>query len=424
MKNTQKLLALIIVVLLLSGTLVSAAGAEDRSQTTTPANTVAETYGKFGFTRVPEEDRLYDTINGNCLSYALRDSVPVHLDDLGGSYGDINRVFLESGKDGVVEYIGGLFENYVEEHKAGFCVSNLRRIDDFDSPIDPSEAYRIALRVGCYPEEGQLLSFDADNFDYHFQAQIDDGRWSQKFEGDYSEIIPDAGAGESPGKYEWDMSKYGYTYNSKIIYYAVTKDTDEITTHRPSPFNDVELYAYINSGIEHAFKSGLMTGTSAEPMLFSPDMALTRGMAVTVFYRMAGSPDMSGFVNPFDDVGADTWYTNAVNWASVNNVINGNGDGKFSPDRNITREEAAVLFFNYQEFSGIIPPDELLDFEPEDADEISAWAREAAIKLMMQMIFFDTDGMFIPKGEVTRIEFAGMLRDFYENSNEAISNGK
>ena len=434
MKSTRKILALIISVILLHGPFLSAAGAEENLQTTARTNTVAAThqisgnalyagengrvderpgaYGKFGFTRVPEEDHLYDTINGNCLSYALRDSVPVHLGDLGGSYNDINRVFLESGKDGVVVYIGGLFEKYVEEHKAGLCISNLRMIEDFDSPIDRSREYRIALRVGCYPEEDQLLSFDAGNFDYHFQAQLDDGRWSQKFEGDYSEIILSTSAGVSPGKYEWDMAKYGYTYNSKIIYYAVTKDTGEITVHRPSPFDDVDLYTYINSGIEYVLNKGLMTGTSAKPALFSPDTALTRGMVATVLYRMAGSPDMSGFANRFDDVSADRWYCDAVKWAAANSIMNGVGNGKFIPERNITREETAVVFLNYQEFSGFFPPDVLLDMEPKDKAEISVWAREAAIKLMMQMIFFDTDDNFIPRGEVTRIEFAGMLRDY------------
>ena len=464
MNSAQKIFILIISVILLPCTFSSAAGADGNLQTTVwtnnavapyfdeAQNAVAATYrdgaprvfgithqsggnaphvgengrvdgrpdayGKFGFIRVPEEGRLYDTVNGNCLSYALRDSVPVHLEDLGGSYDDINRVYLESGKDGVVVYIGGLFEKYVEEHKMGLCISNLRRIDDFDSPVDPSEEYRIALRVGCYPEEDRLLSAEADNFDYHFQAQLDDGRWSQKFEGDYSEIIPATSAGMSPGKYEWDMAKYGYTYNSKIIYYAVTKNTDEITVHRPSPFDDVDLYTYINNGIECVFSKGLITGTSAEPMLFNPDTELTRGMAATVFYRMAGSPDMSGYASLFNDVSVDKWYCDAVKWAAANSIMNGVGNGNFSPELNITREETAVAFLNYQKFTGVILPDILLGLEPEDEAEISIWAREAAIKLMMQMIFIDTDGNFIPKGEVTRIEFAGMLRDYFEKSKD------
>jgi hypothetical protein len=374
-------------------------------------------YGKFGFTRVPEEGGLDDTVNGNCLAYAVRDSVPVYLEDLGSSYREVNRVLSESGEDGVVEYIGWLFEKYVEEHKAALRVSKLRRIDDFNSSIDPTKEYRIVLRAGCYATEDQPLSKDARNFDFHFWVQLDDGRWSQKYGWSYSEIIPATVPGVSPEKYYWEMAKYGYLYRSKLIYYAVTKDTDEITVHRPSPFADVGLYDYVTSGVEYVFKKGLMIGTSAAPMLFSPDTEMTRAMAAAAFYSMAGSPDASGYANPFDDVSAGNWYYDAVKWAAANGIIfDYSGDSKFAPDRNITREEAATAFFNYERLSGLIPPDFLLEMEPDDADEISGWAREAAKKLMMQMIFRCPGGLFIPKGEITRIEFAGTLRDYCEYS--------
>jgi hypothetical protein len=177
-----------------------------------------EGYAKFGFTRVPEEGRLDDTVNGNCLSYALRDSVPVFLDDLGSNYRDINRVLSESGEDGVADFISGLFEKYVEEHKTGLRVSKLRRIDDFNSSIDPAKEYRIVMRLGCYATEDMPLSENARNFDFHFWAQLADGRWSQKYGWNYSEIIPATGPGVSPEKYYWEMAKYGYLYRSKMIF--------------------------------------------------------------------------------------------------------------------------------------------------------------------------------------------------------------
>ena len=374
-------------------------------------------YGKFGFTRVPEEGRLDDTVNGNCLAYAVRDSVPVYLEDLGSSYPEVNRVLSESGEDGVADFIGGLFEKYVEEHKTALRVSKLRRIDGFKSSIDPAKEYRIVMRLGCYATEDQPLSENARNFDFHFLVQLNDGRWSQKYGWSYSEIIPATGSGISPEKYYWEMSKYGYLYRSKLLYYAVTKDTDEITVHRPSPFADVELYDYVNNGVEYVYKYGFMTGTNDAPMLFSPDTALTRGMAAEVFYRMAGSPDAGKFANPFNDVDTGNRYYDAVKWATANGIIfDYSGSGKFAPDRNITREEAAAAFYNYQRLSGVIPPDVLFEREPEDVNEISKWAREAAKKLMMQMIFRSPGSLFIPKGEITRIEFAGLLRDYCEYS--------
>jgi hypothetical protein len=374
-------------------------------------------YGKFGFTRLPEEGRLDDTVNGNCLAYAVRDSVQVLLDDLGSNYREVNRVLSESGEDGVADFIGGLFEKYVEKHKAALRVSKLRRIDGFNSSINPAKEYRIVMRLGCYATEDQPLSKKAHNFDFHFWSQLADGRWSQKYGGSYSEIIPATGPGVSPEKYYWEMAKYGYLYRSKLLYYAVTKDTDEITVHRPSPFIDVELYDYINSGVEYVFKKGFMTGVGDPPMLFSPDTAMTRGMAADVFYRMAGSPDAGKIANPFNDVDAGKWYYDAVKWAAANRIIfDYSGDGKFAPDHEITREEAAAAFFNYQRLSGLIPPDVLLDIEPEDVDEISKWAREVVKKLMRQMIFRCPGNIFIPKGEIMRIEFSGMLRDYCQEA--------
>ena len=374
-------------------------------------------YGKFGFTRVPEEGGLFDTVNGNCLAYAVRDSVPVYLEDLGSSYREVNRVLSESGEDGVVDLIGGLFEKYVEEHKVALRVSKLRRIDGFKSSINPAKEYRIVLRAGCYATEDQPLSEDARNFDFHFLVQLNDGRWSQKYGGSYSEIIPATGPDISPEKYFWEMSKYGYLYRSKLLYYAVTKDTDEITIHRPSPFADVDLYNYVNNGVEYVFKHGFMPGTNDAPMLFSPDTPLTRSMAAEAFYRMAGSPDASKLANPFDDMDAGNKYYDAVKWSAANKIIfDYTGSGKFAPDRNITREEAAVAFYNYQRLSEVIPPDVFLEKEPKDANEISKWAKEAVKKLMTQMIFRCPDSIFNPKGEITRIEFAGMLRDYCEES--------
>jgi hypothetical protein len=374
-------------------------------------------YGKFGFTRVPEEGKLDDTVNANCLSYAIRDIVPVYLEDLGGSYLEVNRILSESGEDGVADYIGGLFEKYVEEHKAGLRVSKLRRIDDFNSSINPAKEYRIVMRLGCYATGDQPLSETARNFDFHFWSQLDDGRWSQKYGWSYSEIIPATVSGVSPEKYYWEMAKYGYLYRSKLLFYAVTKDTDEITVHRPSPFADVELYDYVNSGVEYVLKNGIMTGTSTAPMLFSPDTAITRGMAIDAFYRMAGSPDAGGIANPFDDVDAGNRYYDMVKWAAANGIIfDYSGSGKFAPDRNITREEAAAVFYNYQRLSGFIPPDILLDIEPDDADEINGWAKVAAKKLMRQMIFRSPGSFFNPKGEITRIEFSGLLRDYCKYS--------
>jgi hypothetical protein len=92
--------------------------------------------------------------------------------------------------------------------------------------------------VGCKVFEGEAVDLSGQGmFDYHFWAQLSDGRWAQKFPLDTSEIIPGAAPGVSPGKYPWNsalqwLPKFQGYYTSQVIFFAVTKYTDEVTRHR------------------------------------------------------------------------------------------------------------------------------------------------------------------------------------------------
>ena len=90
-----------------------------------------------------------------------------------------------------------------------------------------------------------------------------------------------------------------------------------------------------------------MNGTSAT--LFSPNGIVTRGMVVTVLYRMEGEPDVSDLENPFDDVAEGKYFTEAVIWAAENGVVLGYGGGKYGPDDNVTREQLAAILYRYQQ---------------------------------------------------------------------------
>jgi hypothetical protein len=192
-------------------------------------------YGKFDYTASPLPGAADDE-GGNCMSYALRDTNMILLDALDADFDKMNEIYTASGEDAVAEYIAELSMAYVEAHKEGLRVSNFRRIDGFDAEIDPKTEYRIALRVGCKVFGGEAELGRKGMFDYHFRAQLSDGRWAQKFPLDPSEIIPCSAPGLSPGKYPWDSAVmwYGKTqdyYTSRVIYFAVTKATDEFTRH-------------------------------------------------------------------------------------------------------------------------------------------------------------------------------------------------
>jgi hypothetical protein len=196
-------------------------------------------YGKYGYTEMPVPGELDN--GGNCMSYSLRDINMILADDLGLDESEMARVYKAAaavdGVDAVAEYTTERVLSYVEAHKEGLALSQFRRLDSFDSEIDAATEYRIALRVGVSFID-DIVDFSDDNsFDYHFWAQLNDGRWAQKFPTGPSEIVPCTGPGIAPDKYLWDSTyvrtpKSADYYTSKVIYFAATKDTDEFTRHR------------------------------------------------------------------------------------------------------------------------------------------------------------------------------------------------
>jgi len=197
----------------------------------------SDTYGRFGFTKQPEQGVADPIFGGNCLSYAIRDIDTITFDDLPFDFDELNRLFFESGQEGVLEYSARLIEDYIEENKAGLQISGFRRIDDFDSPIDAVNEYRIILRTSANATP-QLPMSERGGYDFHLWAQLSDGRWTQKSPSVFSSILPGTGPGISPLKFYWDagdvwgIERWQEWYRSGGIYYAVTKDTDEFTSHK------------------------------------------------------------------------------------------------------------------------------------------------------------------------------------------------
>lgn len=184
----------------------------------------ATNYGKFAYTEALGPD---DVESANCLAYALRHNTPIYVEDMGSSYEELEAAYIEGGLPAQVEKTAQRVEGYVNSHKAELQLSKFRRLEAFDSPIDPTTEYRMALRGGREPFR--------ELPDYHFWAQLDDGRWAQKFPWDDSEIIVGTGAGLSPDDFIWNGGRlWGYDrttnrYTSDVIYWAVTKDATEFT---------------------------------------------------------------------------------------------------------------------------------------------------------------------------------------------------
>ena len=176
-----------------------------------------------------------------------------------------------------------------------------------------------------------------------------------------------------------------------------------VTVTNPEKFDDVKPGSWYYDAVKYVGDKALMDGTG--PRIFSPDTPTSRAMAVTVLYRLAGSPAVTGG-QVFKDVPAGEWYSNAVAWAAEKGIAQGDG-GYFSPNTDITREQLAAILHRYK---GL--PDStgsLAAFT--DAGQVSDWA-VAALNWTVQtgLITGINDTTLSPKTNATRAQFATTLQ--------------
>ena len=182
-----------------------------------------------------------------------------------------------------------------------------------------------------------------------------------------------------------------------------------IISQHGNPFDDVDESAWYFHNVMFVYRNELMAGTS--PVTFSPETPVTRGMAVTVLYRMNNDPDVSGLTNPFSDVNEAVWYAKGVKWAAANGIVSGYGDGRFGPEDSVTREQLAVIFQQYMNFTGKILPVTMEYIIFADEDQISGYASGAIQTLYkLGVIGGLGDRTIAPKGDATRAQFAAMLQ--------------
>jgi len=116
------------------------------------------------------------------------------------------------------------------------------------------------------------------------------------------------------------------------------------------PFEDVSVPDEYFTGIVYAYDNKYFTGMSGT--VFAPEASMTRAMFVTVLYRMAGEPAISGGVSPFEDLTQD-WYKNAVAWAAESGITTGTSVTAFSPNEPVTYEQSAVFLARYAAYKNV-----------------------------------------------------------------------
>lgn len=179
----------------------------------------------------------------------------------------------------------------------------------------------------------------------------------------------------------------------------------------PLPFTDVADSDWFCSAVRYAYERGLVNGTSATE--FSPNGTITRGMIVTILYRLEGEPNAAD--SGFSDVAPDRWYSAAIGWAAANGVVNGYADGRFRPDDSVTREQMAAILYRY---AGTKQLDRSADADLSvfsDHTVISGYALDAMKWAVDRgLIQGMGGGLLSPQGSATRAQAATILMRFCE----------
>lgn len=204
---------------------------------------------------------------------------------------------------------------------------------------------------------------------------------------------------------------------------TVTKEENTNTDNNKIAFNDIENHwAYDN--ILSAVNMGLFTGVSDTE--FAPNKTATRAMFVTVLGRLAEVSTGNTGDNKFIDVKNNDYFYPYVMWAVENGVVSGLSDSKFGSSNNITREQMAVMLYNFTKSQGIELSNIYSGSNFKDAGKISSWAVESVNALVKAGILNGRDnGNFDPKGTATRAEIATMFVKFldaYMPQNETTEN--
>ena len=287
-------------------------------------------------------------------------------------------------------------EGYVT--KTGtFTVSDEAKEVTVELEALPASAYR--LTVTTYPKRASVVIRDS-------------GGNPVTAEPDGSYLLPD-------GNYTYEVSMLGYkteignfNVGGEDVDLGLITLTADINWNK---FTDVDASQWYKNAVEYSVANNLFSGISET--LWEPDTSLTRAMFVTVLGKYEGV-DISKYTTcEFGDVPDGEWYTVYTQWAFETGLVAGTGNGNFSPNVPITRQEMAVIFYKYVESKGVsvTVSDSAFKAFP-DSSEADSWAVTALTWATGKHIMNgDNLGKLVPLGTASRSQAAQVFMVLIEN---------
>ncbi|MFV0441921.1 MAG: S-layer homology domain-containing protein [Lachnospirales bacterium] len=310
---------------------------------------------------------------------------------------DNDNAVVDIPKDDL-ENIGGSGDNYIDIN-----IDDLGTVSFTDNGIDA------IVNTNANTDDIIISLSKTDN---SFTLEISDGERVMKNVGDGVKVhIPNLRDGDVLVQID-EFGNQNIVEKSLIengnVYALVDGSGTYKIIYNAKPFDDVYEGDWYNSKVDFVSSHELFIGV--EENIFAPNLPMSRAMLTQVFMRLDDGQNHSD-TTQFNDVSQEAWYFDSVNWAVQSGVVNGNLNGEFKPDDNITREELALMLYNYSVYANL----DVKDYEPiefYDASDISPWASKAMDWAISYGILEGHDNVVRPKASATRAEVATVMERF------------
>lgn len=214
-------------------------------------------------------------------------------------------------------------------------------------------------------------------------------------------------------KEEWANIPIVNGSNQPVITVATKHfNSSAVTVREPNcpsaKFVDVAPGEWYHQYVDFAISHGIMAGISNTK--FSPNAEVTRATLVQVLYALENKPAVE-ITKKFSDVGNSEWYSAAVSWASMNNIVGGYPDGSFRPNKSISRQDMAVMMFAYAKYKGMDTATSASVDSYRDSGKISKYALPALQWAVGKKYMSGTgEKVLSPLGTTTRAQLATVMK--------------
>lgn len=381
------------------------------------------------------------TIGGNDLMNALYgflveqynsgrpEEQPMDLDSLKAALADLSKPQNQMLLLGVMGYIGGFDGSPAEtaaldtfEENLGDMVNQIRA-ENSTVPIVIATQYNPYRHIDDASAQGIVTAFE--NGVVHLNERITKVAESKNLivADVYTAFQQNGGQLTNAAFSMLDMTnasldfhpnQAGHDLIARTILQSLPQDGGE--THdvpEPMPFPDVPGDVWYTDAVSYVCRHGLMAGTT--DTTFSPDTTTSRSMIATILWHMAGSPVVN-YAMDFSDVPQGQWYSEGVRWAASEGIVGGYGNGAFGTDDPITREQFAVMLYQFAQEQGydvsIGEDTNILSYS--DVADVAEYAIPAMQWACGAGVISGSGSALVPQGQATRAQAAVMLMAFCE----------